>query len=178
MITCNTTKQTQGGRLAAELWRRSFGVGAFRNRNRHGDRFVELSPSRLQRHDGAESRFVTENLFHHISIDWLSLPRETKHLNKKFDDYLPNTQKWACTCSPTLIFFVRAPSGNTACTWGTRVLLRTPPSGPIKWLSCFIRDTTAKYCGKSRVMMRHILFFSSSSGESSSVMIRNQIRSL
>lgn len=78
-----------------------------------------------------------------------------------------------CTCNPTLIFLVRAPSGKTAWTWGTRVLLRTPPSGPIKWLSCFIRDTTAKYCGKSRVMMRHILFFSSSSGESSSVKIRN-----
>lgn len=79
------------------------------------------------------------------------------------------------TCSPTLIFLVRAPSGNTAWTWGTRVLLRTPPSGPMKWLSCFIRDTTAKYCGKSRVMMRHILFFSSSSGESSSAKIRNII---
>lgn len=78
-----------------------------------------------------------------------------------------------CTCSPTLIFLVRAPSGKTAWTWGTRVLLRTPPSGPIKWLSCFIRDTTAKYWGKSRVMMRHILFFSSSSGESSSVKTRN-----
>lgn len=78
-----------------------------------------------------------------------------------------------CTCSPTRIFLVRAPSGKTAWTWGTRVLLRTPPSGPIKWLSCFIRDTTAKYCGKSRVMMRHILFFSSSSGESSSVKTRN-----
>jgi uncharacterized membrane protein len=31
------------------------------------------------------------------------------------------------TCRPTLIFFVRAPWGNTACTWGTTVLLTTPP---------------------------------------------------
>lgn len=84
---------------------------------------------------------------------------------------IPMVVTTVCTCNPTRIFFVRAPSGNTAWTWGTSVLLRTPPSGPIRWLSCFIRDTTAKYCGKSRVMMRHILFFSSSSGESSSVRI-------
>ena len=31
------------------------------------------------------------------------------------------------TCRPTLIFLVRAPWGNTACTWGTTVLLTTPP---------------------------------------------------
>lgn len=72
------------------------------------------------------------------------------------------------TCSPTRIRLVSAPSGNTAWTCGTSVLLSTPPSGPIRWLSCLMRDTTAKYCGKSRVMMRHIRLFSSSSGLSSS----------
>lgn len=70
------------------------------------------------------------------------------------------------TWSPTRILLVKAPSGNTACTWGTTVLLRTPPSGPIRWLSCFTRDTTAKYCGKSLVMMRQMRFLSSSSGGS------------
>lgn len=72
------------------------------------------------------------------------------------------------TWSPTLILLVRAPSGKTACTWGTTVLLRIPPSGPIRLLSCLMRDTTAKYCGKSLVMMRQIRFLSSSSGVSSS----------
>ncbi len=37
------------------------------------------------------------------------------------------------TCSPTLIFLVRAPCGKTAWTWGTTVLLTTPPSGPMAW---------------------------------------------
>lgn len=72
------------------------------------------------------------------------------------------------TCSPTLILFVRAPSGNTACTWGTTVLLKMPPSGPIRLLSCLMRDTTAKYWGKSLVTMRQIRFLCSSSGVSSS----------
>lgn len=46
----------------------------------------------------------------------------------------------------------------------------TPPSGPM-WLdSCLILDTTAKYCGKSLVMMRQMRFFSNSSGLSSSVL--------
>ena len=31
------------------------------------------------------------------------------------------------TWRPTLIFLVRAPWGKTACTWGTTVLLTTPP---------------------------------------------------
>lgn len=78
------------------------------------------------------------------------------------------------TCSPTLILLVRAPSGKTACTWGTTVLLRTPPSGPIRLLSCLMRDTTAKYCGKSLVMIRQMRFFSSSSGVSSSGRGRQQ----
>lgn len=72
------------------------------------------------------------------------------------------------TCSPTLILLVRAPSGNTACTCGTTVLLRIPPSGPIRLLSCLTRDTTAKYCGKSLVMIRQMRFLSSSSGVSRS----------
>lgn len=46
------------------------------------------------------------------------------------------------------------------------MLLRMPPSGPIRLLSCLIRDTTAKYCGKSLVMMRQTRFLSSSSGVS------------
>lgn len=71
------------------------------------------------------------------------------------------------TWRPTRILLVSAPSGKTACTWGATVLLSTPPSGPIRLLSCLMRDTTAKYCGKSRVMMRHIRFFSRSSGLSS-----------
>lgn len=61
-----------------------------------------------------------------------------------------------------------APSGNTAWTWGTTVLLRMPPSGPMKLLSCLMRDTTAKYCGKSLVIIRQMRFLSSSSGMSSS----------
>lgn len=68
---------------------------------------------------------------------------------------------------------VSAPSGNTAWTCGTTVLLRIPPSGPMRLLSCLIRDTTAKYCGKSRVMMRQMRFLSSSSGGSSPEMIRD-----
>lgn len=72
------------------------------------------------------------------------------------------------TCSPTLIFLVKAPSGKEACTNGMLRLQRVPPSGPIWLVSCRIRDTTAKYCGKSLVMMRQILFLSSSSGLSSS----------
>lgn len=72
------------------------------------------------------------------------------------------------TCSPTLIFFVNAPSGKEAWTNGTLRLHRVPPSGPIWLVSCLMRDTTAKYCGKSLVMMRQILFLSSSSGLSSS----------
>lgn len=72
------------------------------------------------------------------------------------------------TCSPTLILLVSAPSGKTAWTCGTTVLLRMPPSGPIRLLSCLMRDTTAKYCGKSLVMIRQMRFLSSSSGVSSS----------
>lgn len=71
------------------------------------------------------------------------------------------------TCNPTRIRFVSAPSGKTAWTCGTTVLLKIPPSGPIKLLSCLTRETTAKYCGKSRVIIRQIRFLSSSSGESS-----------
>ncbi len=73
------------------------------------------------------------------------------------------------TCSPTLIFLVSAPSGKEAWTRGTVMLDRTPPSGPIWLLSCLIRDTTAKYCGKSFVMIRQICFFSRSAVLSSSV---------
>ena len=73
------------------------------------------------------------------------------------------------TCSPTRIFLVSAPSGKEAWTNGSVRLERTPPSGPIWLLSCLIRDTTAKYCGKSLVMMRHIRFFSRSLTLSSSV---------
>lgn len=58
------------------------------------------------------------------------------------------------TWSPTLIFFVRAPSGNIACTWGTTVELTIPPSGPITWTSCRIRVIMAKYWGKSVVKIR------------------------
>ena len=58
------------------------------------------------------------------------------------------------TCRPTLIFFVSAPSGKIACTWGTTVLDTIPPSGPMACTSCRILDTTAKYCGKSWVTMR------------------------
>lgn len=72
------------------------------------------------------------------------------------------------TCNPTRIRFVSAPSGKTAWTCGTTVLLKIPPSGPIKLLSCLILETTAKYCGKSRVIMRQIRFLSSSSGGSRS----------
>lgn len=60
------------------------------------------------------------------------------------------------TCKPTLIFLVRAPCGNTACTCGTTVLDTIPPSGPMACTSWRIRDTTAKYCGKSYVTKRQI----------------------
>lgn len=67
------------------------------------------------------------------------------------------------TCRPTLIFFVRAPCGKTACTCGTTVLETMPPSGPMACTSCRMRDTTAKYCGKSYVTKRQIRPPSSSS---------------
>lgn len=72
------------------------------------------------------------------------------------------------TWSPTRILLVRAPSGKDAWTRGTVVLLSTPPSGPIWLLSCLIRETTAKYWGKSFVTILQIRFFSSSSTLSSS----------
>ena len=62
------------------------------------------------------------------------------------------------TWRPTLIFLVRAPCGKTAWTCGTTVLLTTPPSGPMAWTSCRILETIAKYCGKSVVRIRVILF--------------------
>ena len=58
------------------------------------------------------------------------------------------------TCSPTLIFFVRAPCGKTACTCGTTLDDTMPPSGPIACTSWRMRDTTAKYWGKSVVRIR------------------------
>ena len=58
------------------------------------------------------------------------------------------------TCSPTLIFLVRAPGGKTACTCGTTVDDTIPPSGPMACTSWRTRDTMAKYCGKSVVKMR------------------------
>lgn len=60
------------------------------------------------------------------------------------------------TCKPTLIFLVRAPCGNTACTWGTTVLDTMPPSGPIACTSWRMREITAKYCGKSYVTKRQM----------------------
>lgn len=72
------------------------------------------------------------------------------------------------TWRPTRILLVKAPSGKEAWTRGTVVLLRIPPSGPIWLLSCLIRETTAKYCGKSLVMILQIRFFPNSSGLSSS----------
>lgn len=80
------------------------------------------------------------------------------------------------TWRPTRILLVSAPSGKTACTCGTTVLLSTPPSGPMRLLSCLMRDTTAKYCGKSRVMMRQMRFFSSSSGVSRTEGRRGMVR--
>ena len=68
------------------------------------------------------------------------------------------------TCSPTFIFFVSAPWGKTAWTWGTTVEFTTPPSGPIACTSCRIREMIAKYWGKSVVRIRVIRFvFRSSS---------------
>uniref|UniRef100_A0A182V3T4 Uncharacterized protein n=1 Tax=Anopheles merus TaxID=30066 RepID=A0A182V3T4_ANOME len=60
------------------------------------------------------------------------------------------------TCSPTLIFFVSAPCGKTACTCGTTVLDTMPPSGPIACTSWRMREITAKYCGKSYVTKRQM----------------------
>lgn len=72
------------------------------------------------------------------------------------------------TWRPTRILLVKAPSGKDAWTRGTVVLLRIPPSGPIWLLSCLIRETTAKYWGKSLVMILQIRFVPNSSGLSSS----------
>lgn len=72
------------------------------------------------------------------------------------------------TWRPTRILFVNAPSGKAAWTRGRVVLLRMPPSGPIWLLSCLMRETTAKYWGKSLVTILQIRFFSSSSTLSSS----------
>lgn len=72
------------------------------------------------------------------------------------------------TWRPTRILLVKAPSGKEAWTRGTVVLLRIPPSGPIWLLSCLIRETTAKYWGKSLVIILQIRFFPNSSGLSSS----------
>lgn len=53
-------------------------------------------------------------------------------------------RRWLLTCSPTLIFLVNDPSGNTACTWGTTVELSMPDSGPMVFVSWRMRVTTAK----------------------------------
>lgn len=55
------------------------------------------------------------------------------------------------TWRPTLIRLVRAPCGKTAWTWGTTVEDTIPPSGPTAWTSWRIRETRAKYWGKSVV---------------------------
>lgn len=93
------------------------------------------------------------------------LSASSLHLTERWFEAIHVSQ---LTCSPTLIFFVNAPSGKEAWTNGTLRLCRVPPSGPIWLVSCLMRDTTAKYCGKSLVMMRQILFLSNSSGLSSS----------
>ena len=72
------------------------------------------------------------------------------------------------TWRPTRILLVKAPSGKEAWTRGTVVLLRIPPSGPIWLLSCLIRETTAKYWGKSLVIILQMRFFPNSSRLSSS----------
>lgn len=72
------------------------------------------------------------------------------------------------TWSPTRIFFVSAPSGNIAWTWGTTVELTIPPSGPTPCTSWRILVTMAKYWGKSVVRIRVIrLVFRSSKALSS-----------
>lgn len=78
------------------------------------------------------------------------------------------------TCRPSRTLLVTAVSGKIAWTWGTSLLVSWPPSGPMRSLSCWMRDTTAKYSGKSVEIMRRILFFSSSSWLSRSDGIRSQ----
>lgn len=56
------------------------------------------------------------------------------------------------TWSPTLIFLVRAPWGNTACTCGTTVDDTIPPSGPIAW--------TYEHIGTMKIKNKH--YYSSS----------------
>lgn len=56
------------------------------------------------------------------------------------------------TWSPTLIFLVRAPWGNTACTWGTTVEDTIPPSGPI---ACTWRGTNNNCY---LYVLRHIVY--------------------
>lgn len=78
------------------------------------------------------------------------------------------------TWSPTRIFFVSAPSGNIAWTWGTTVELTIPPSGPTPCTSWRILVTMAKYWGKSVVRIRVIrLVFRSSKALSSERMLKN-----
>lgn len=80
-----------------------------------------------------------------------------------FPSLLSLIQTALLTCSPSLTLLVTAVSGKMASTWGTSLLVSRPPSGPISSLSCWMRETTAKYSGKSVEMMRRILFFSNSS---------------
>jgi hypothetical protein len=81
---------------------------------------------------------------------------------------LGSTHCGISTWRPTRILLVKAPSGKEAWTRGTVVLLRIPPSGPIWLLSCLIRETTAKYWGKSFVIILQMRFVPNSSGLSSS----------
>ena len=54
-------------------------------------------------------------------------------------------------------------------TCGTTVELSMPDSGPMVFVSCLTRVTTAKYCGKSDVRIRVIRLLYSSSALSRSV---------
>lgn len=84
------------------------------------------------------------------------------------------------TWSPTLIFFVNAPCGNTAWTCGTTVLETIPPSGPMAWTSCLILDITAKYWGKSWLIILVVrpLLLSSNWFKSENMLISRAISSL
>lgn len=56
----------------------------------------------------------------------------------------PGPDSLGLTCRASLTFLVTAASGKVACTMGTSVLFKHPPSGGIRSQSWQIRDMTTK----------------------------------
>lgn len=99
---------------------------------------------------------ISHLLFYHISEKRFFFGTWLTVIFRNLSAEIPFRGLNRFTCKPTFIFFVSAPCGNTAWTWGTTELETIPPSGPIACTSCRIRETTAKYWGKSCVNIRVI----------------------